>query len=99
MGRLGVVAQCTFGSVLKIVQYLTTVRNGTSLDRAATAKILNRLIDDGQLERRGSRRGTHYTLRPLHCDLSQGRTYMLVWIGQQKATTKHRFGSATSRRD
>lgn len=40
-----------------------SVRARTGLDRAMAVRILNRLVDDGRLERRGSRRGTHYVLR------------------------------------
>ncbi len=42
----------------------TDVREATGLDRTAAVRILNRLITDGLLERRGSKRGTHYTIRP-----------------------------------
>lgn len=41
----------------------TTVRAATGLNRATVLKILNRLVGDGYLERHGSKRGTHYTLR------------------------------------
>lgn len=40
-----------------------SVRTRTGLDRAMAVRILNRLVADGQLERRGSKRGTHYVLR------------------------------------
>ena len=38
------------------------VRAATSLDRVAVVRIFNRLVAEGLLERRGSRRGTHYVL-------------------------------------
>ena len=38
------------------------VRADTGLGRAAVVQIFNRLLDSGQLERRGSKRGTHYVL-------------------------------------
>ena len=41
----------------------TSVRARTGLDRAMAVRILNRLVADGKLERRGSKRGTHYVLR------------------------------------
>ena len=41
----------------------TSVRGRTGLDRAMAVRILNRLVADGRLERRGSKRGTHYVLR------------------------------------
>ena len=75
----------------------TTVRAATGLDRTAAVKILNRLVDDGQLERRGSRRGTHYTLRPRRWDLSEGDIHVgldrtaeghyeaSVWVGNLSA--------------
>ena len=71
----------------------TTVRAATGLDRTAAVKILNRLVDGGHLERRGSRRGTHYTLRPRRWDLSKGDIHVgldrtaeghyeaSVWVG------------------
>ena len=40
-----------------------SVRARTGLDRARAVRILNRLVDDGKLERQGSKRGTHYVLR------------------------------------
>ena len=40
-----------------------SVRARTGLDRATAVRILNRLVDDGKLERQGSKRGTHYVLR------------------------------------
>jgi len=40
-----------------------SVRARTGLDRAMAVRILNRLVADGKLERRGSKRGTHYVLR------------------------------------
>ena len=40
-----------------------SVRARTGLDRAMVVRILNRLVADGWLERRGSKRGTHYVLR------------------------------------
>ena len=42
----------------------TDVRAATGLDRTAAVRIFNRLVADGLLERHGSRRGTHYTIRP-----------------------------------
>ena len=38
------------------------VRAATGLDRTAAVRIFNRLVAEGLLERRGSRRGTHYVL-------------------------------------
>ena len=38
------------------------VRSATGLDRTAALKMLKDLVADGHLERRGSRRGTHYVL-------------------------------------
>lgn len=38
------------------------VRTRTGLGRAAVVQIFNRLLASGQLERRGSKRGTHYVL-------------------------------------
>lgn len=40
-----------------------SVRARTDLDRSTAVRILNRLVADGKLERRGSKRGTHYVLR------------------------------------
>ena len=40
----------------------TDVRTRTGLGRAAVVQIFNRLVATGQLERRGSKRGTHYVL-------------------------------------
>lgn len=40
-----------------------SVRARTGIDRATAVRILNRLVADGRLERRGSKRGTHYVLR------------------------------------
>ena len=37
-----------------------SVRARTGLDRAMAVRVLNRLVADGRLERRGSKRGTHY---------------------------------------
>ena len=37
-----------------------SVRARTGLDRAMAVRILNRLVAEGKLERRGSKRGTHY---------------------------------------
>ena len=42
----------------------TDVRAATGLDRTAAVRIFNRLVAGGLLERHGSRRGTHYTIRP-----------------------------------
>ena len=39
-----------------------SVRARTGLDRAMAVRILNRLVADGRLQRRGSKRGTHYVL-------------------------------------
>ena len=39
------------------------VRARTVLDRAAVLRVLNRLVANGRLERHGTKRGTHYTLR------------------------------------
>ncbi|GEM_PF-2247126 len=39
-----------------------SVRARTGLGRAAVVQIFNRLVTSGRLERRGSRRGTHYVL-------------------------------------
>lgn len=39
-----------------------TVRQRLSLDRAEALRLLNGLVDDGALERRGERRGSHYVL-------------------------------------
>lgn len=41
----------------------TSVRSRTGLDRAMAVRILNRLVAEGKLERRGSKRGTHYVRR------------------------------------
>ena len=38
------------------------VRDRTGLDRVAALRVLNALVATGRLERRGSRRGTHYAL-------------------------------------
>ncbi len=54
-----VLALATAGSITN-----TDVREATGLDRTAAVRILNRLIADGLLERHGSKRGTHYTIRP-----------------------------------
>ena len=40
-----------------------SVRARTGLDRAMAVRILSRLVAAGKLERRGSKRGTHYVLR------------------------------------
>ena len=48
----------------------TSVRVKTGLDRAAAVRILNRLVADDLLERRGSKRGTHY----VHRGRSSGRS-------------------------
>ena len=50
----------------------TDIRTATGLDRTAVVRILNRLVADGLLERHGSRRGTHYKLRPRRRQLSKG---------------------------
>ena len=42
----------------------TDVREAIGLDRIAAVKLFNRLVAKGLLERHGSRRGTHYTIRP-----------------------------------
>ncbi len=41
----------------------TSVRTRTGLDRATAVRILNRLVAEGRLERRGTKRGTHYVRR------------------------------------
>ena len=38
------------------------VRERTGLDRLAALRVLNRLVAEGRLERRGTRRGSHYVL-------------------------------------
>jgi len=38
------------------------VRNRTGLDRVAALRVLNALVAAGRLERRGSRRGSHYVI-------------------------------------
>ena len=48
----------------------TDVRSDTGLGRAAVVQILNRLVATGRLERRGSKRGTHYVLGATETDLS-----------------------------
>ena len=40
------------------------VRAAIGLDKAAATRILGRLVTEGQLERRGEKRGTHYVLGP-----------------------------------
>lgn len=39
------------------------VREATGLDRAETLRLLERLVKEGRLVRRGERRGTHYVIR------------------------------------
>ncbi len=75
------------------------VRLATGLDRIAVVKILNRLVGDGQLERRGSKRGTHYVLRPRRWDHSKGDVHVAldrtaeghyeasIWVGNLSART------------
>ena len=49
------------------------VRDDTGLGRAAVVQIFNRLVASGRLERRGSKRGTHYVLSMTESNLSTKR--------------------------